>query len=652
MKELKYLQLLSQHYPTALAASAEIINLNAICRLPKGTEYFFSDLHGEYDAFRYLLASASGIIRDKIDTLFSQTVAQRDRETLSMLIYDPEETLPRLRQEMEGEEYEKWSRVAIYQLVEVCKAVSSKYTRSKVRKKIPANFSYIIDELLHADGDDNKERYYEEITHSIVSTGTSDAFIEQFCGLIKECAVDKLHILGDIFDRGPHADLILEELCRFHEVDVQWGNHDIAWMGAFAGNQVCVASVLRRAVSYNNFDLLEDGYGINLRSLSMFASQVYGEDPCERFRPHQLDENIYDPVDMDLAAKMHKAMAIIEFKLECQLLKRHPAYGMEGRILLPCMDLEAGVIRMGGKSYPLLDRFFPTIDPKDPTALTDGERELIDQLTASVRHSTLLRKHIQFLLRQGSMYKIVNNNLLYHGCIPMGEDGQFKTVELDGKALSGKAYLDAIDAKVRAVFYGGEDPDRQDGVDYFWYLWTGPKSPLFGKSKGAAFERYFIAETETHTEIYDPYYTQVKERKTCEKILREFGLRDEGPTRPHIVNGHVPVKEREGESPIRGDGLLFVIDGGISKAYQRQTGFGGYTLIYNSHHLALAQHRPYRQIREDPRGSAPKVRVVENVSRRILVGDTDIGRELLERIGSLQDLLKAYREGAIQEQRG
>ena len=648
MTGLDYLQLLSRSYPTALAASTEIINLNAICRLPKGTEYFFSDLHGEYDAFNYLLSSASGILREKIDYLFARSVALREREELAVLICTPAETLSRLRSEMDQDEYDNWCNITIYRLVQVCTAVSAKYTRSKVRKKIPKDFSYIIDELLHADADDSKERYYEEIIRSIVATGTSDAFIVQFCDLIRECAVDGLHILGDIFDRGPHADRILEELRRFHDVDIQWGNHDIAWMGAAAGSQVCVASVLRRCFSYNNFDQLEDGYGFNLRPLSMFAAEVYGDDPCERFAPHILDENEYDPIDAGLASKMHKAMAVLEFKLEAQLLQRHPEYGMDDRILLPQVDFKNGTVMVDGKSYEMLDTRFPTVDPADPTALTTGEEQLMEQLTASFQHNTLLRKHIRFLLSRGGMYKVVNGNLLYHGCIPMREDGSFDEVPVDGKALSGKAYLDALDAKVRSAFYTKRGtPEHENAADYFWYLWAGPKSPLFGKSKLSTFERYFIADKATHVEVYNPYYLHVKNRSTCETILRQFGLE---PAHSHIVNGHVPVKEKEGESPIRGEGLLFVIDGGISKAYQRQTGFGGYTLIYNSHHLALAQHKPYAQIMENPRQSAPRVRIVENMPRRVLVADTDTGAQLRERIGHLEDLLAAYRAGTIKEQ--
>jgi len=647
MTDPNYLKLLSRSYPTALAASAEIIDLNAINCLPKGTEYFFSDLHGEHDAFGYLLSSASGVLRDKIEALFARSVSEREREELAVLIYSPADTLARFHAELGDEDYDNWCRIVIYRLIQVCKVVSSKYTRSKVRKKIPRDFADVIDELLHADEEENKEQYYSEIINSIVSTGTSDAFIAQFCVLIRDCAIDMLHIIGDIFDRGPHADRILEQLRHFHDVDIQWGNHDIAWIGAWAGDRACVASVLRRAVSYNNFDELEDGYGINLRPLSMFAAQVYADDPCERFAPHILDENVYDRVDKALAAKMHKAAAILEFKLEGQLLLRHPEYGMAGRVLLPKIDFTNYTVEIEGKRYPMLDTNFPTVDPADPLALSPAEEELMDQLAASFRHSSLLKKHMSFLLSRGGMYTIVNGNLLYHGCIPMTEDGQFDTVTLDGRQVSGRAYLDAIDAKVRTACYGEKGTkEHADAVDYFWYLWCGPKSPLFGKSKISTFERYFVADKATHKEIYNPYYALVQRRDICEMLLHEFGL---DPARSHIVNGHVPVKEKEGQSPIRGDGLLFVIDGGISKAYQKQTGFGGYTLIFNSHHLALAQHKPYAQVKADPRSSAPSVRIVEVMPKRIMVADTDKGKELSRRIAELQELLSAYREGSIKE---
>jgi fructose-1,6-bisphosphatase-3 len=646
MTDLHYLQLLARSYPNALAASVEITNLEAICCLPKGTEYFFSDLHGEYEAFRYLLASASGVIREKIKALFGRSVPVAEREELATLIYDPDGCLTKA--EADHLDFDEWCRVSIYRLVLVCRTVSSKYTRSKVRKKIPKSFSYIIDELLHADTEENKERYYEEIIDSIVATGMAKPFIGQFCALIRACCVDMLHIIGDIYDRGPRSDLILEELCHFHDVDIEWGNHDIPWIGAALGNPLCVASVLRRAMSYNNFDMLEEGYGINLRPLSMFAAQVYGNDPCEHFQPHLLDQNIYDPVNTTLAAQMHKAIAILEFKLEGQVLKRHPEYGMKSRILLPRINFEDWTVEVDGARYAMNDQNLPTVDPKDPLKLTDEEQGLMNQLVASFQYSHLLKKHLQFLMTHGSMYKIVNGNLLFHGCIPMKPDGSFEDVVVDGKPLHGRAYLDALNAKVHTAVYAPAGSKRRaDAQDYLWYLWCGPKSPLFGKSKASAFERYFVDDPATHVEIYDSYYALSEHRETCEMLLREFGL---NPKRAHIVNGHVPVKERIGQSPIRGDGLLFVIDGGISKAYQKQTGFGGYTLIYNSHHLALAKHKPYGRIRENLKDSAPEVRIVEVMPNRVLVGDTDTGAKLREQIDALEDLLTAYRAGSIQEQ--
>ena len=636
------ISLLAKEYPNAEAVSTEIINLHAICCLPKGTEYFFSDPHGEAEAFCYLLNTASGVIRDKIEGLFSRSVSLAQREELSRLITQPE---PILRRRAEDADFDDWCRISIYQLVQVCRQLASKYTRSKVRKMMPIRFSYILDELLHADTEENKEEYYAAIINSIVDTGIKVAFITELCALIRRCAVDRLHIIGDIFDRGPHADQIIEQLMTFPDVDIQWGNHDIHWMGAYLGNPVCVASVVRMGISYNNFDLLEDGYGINLRALSMFADEVYHDDPCAVFRPHLLDTNTYDPVDADLAAKMHKAIAIIQFKLEGQLYHKHPEYRMSGRSLLEQIDFSAGTLILDGKSYPLRDPLFPTVDPFNPLALTSAEQSLIDTLTLSFTHSKVLRRHFRFLFSHGGMYKIFNGNLLYHGCIPMQPDGSFDTVVLDGVPLSGRSYLDAIDRKLRTAFYGDrKDPARQDALDYIWYLWCGPRSPLFGKSKLSTFERYFIDAAALWEEVLDPYYTNIENRSTCEAILAEFGL---SPAHSHIVNGHVPV--RAGEHPRKGDGLLYIIDGGISKAYHGRTGIGGYTLIFNSHHLALAEHQPFEQIRQNPAASAPKVQVVELMPRRLRVADTDTGAALRGQIAELEELLTAYRNGQVPE---
>ncbi|MDL2214442.1 fructose-1,6-bisphosphatase [Clostridia bacterium OttesenSCG-928-O13] len=646
MIDRHYLELLAREYPTISAVSSEIINLAAICQLPKGTEYFFSDIHGEADAFSYLLGTASGVIGSKIEALFQNSLTESERLLLSELIYRPKHVLRhRCGQDDSGD----WCRVTIFHLVQVCKAVSGKYTRSKVRKKMPARFAYVMDELLHADTEENKEEYYTAIIDAIIGTGMAQEFIEELCNLVRRCSIDQLHIIGDIFDRGPHADLVMEELMRYGEVDVQWGNHDIQWMGAVAGNQACVAGVVRLAISYNNFDLLEDSYGINLRPLSAFAAKVYADDPCELFRPHLLDENIYDPIDEDLAAKMHKAIAIIQFKLEGQLIARHPEYGMNARAMLNCVDFEKGTLSLESGEYPMRDMLFPTVDAESPLALTEGEEELVRTLTRSFTHSPMLTRHIQFLYNNGGLYKIANGNLLYHGCIPMNENGGFRRVEFEGKALSGRAYLNAIETKIRDAYYAPEGtPQRADAGDFIWYLWCGKNSPIFGKSHLSTFERYFVADKKAHVEHSDPYYRHVNSRAACEKILREFGL---DPATSRIINGHVPVRLADGESPIKGDGLLFVIDGGISKAYQSKTGIGGYTLLSNSHYLALAEHRPFQEVRGHALGKGPKMQIVERFPRRVQVKDTDTGKRLQHSITELQELLRAYREGELRQQK-
>ncbi len=647
MTDPHYLKLLSKEYPTVKAATAEMINLQAILSLPKGTEYFFSDLHGEHQAFIHALKSASGMIRNKIDDLFEKSVSSQERTALAALIYDPERELPRIC----GSEpdYGEWCRITIYRLVEVMKAVSAKYTRSKVRKKVPEDFRYIIDELMYFDSDDNRSRYYGEIVGAIIGSGIAEQFITSLCAAIRQLSVDRLHIIGDIFDRGPHADAIMDELMKSHDVDIQWGNHDISWMGAVAGNWACIANVIRLGISYNNFDLLEDGYGINLRSLSVFASQMYADDPCELFTPHILDENKYDPVDIRLAAKMHKAIAMIQFKVEGQLIQRHPEYQMDDRILLNRIDFQKGTIQLGNTEYPLEDRVFPTVDPKDPLALTGEEENLMQTIAASFRHSDLLHRHIRFLYSNGSMYKITNSNLLYHGCIPMKENGEFETVTFDGKTYSGRSYLEYIDNQVRrACFAPSGSEEKHNARDFMWYLWCGPKSPLFGKSKMAAFEHYFIRERAVGKEKMNPYYSLVEHREICEKLLTEFGM---DPDCSHIINGHVPVRIKQGESPVKGEGKLFFIDGGMSKAYQSQTGIAGYTFIFNSHFMALAEHKPFQPCEEGdcPVENSPAVHVVETMKKRMRVADTDTGKELQDKIEELSALLKAYQEGLVKE---
>ncbi len=646
MRDEKYLRLLAKEYPTIKEACSEIINLNAICGLPKGTEYFFSDLHGEYEAFVHLLRSASGIIRIKIKETFDNTLSETEQNQLANLIYEPEKVLSQMKKN--GEHLDDWKKITIYRLVELCKVVSSKYTRSKVRKKMPQEFAYILDELLHVNySESNKKIYYSEIIHTILEIDAADDFIAQLCYLIQSLSVDSLHIIGDIFDRGPRPDIIMDEIINFHNVDIQWGNHDISWMGAAAGNEVLIANVVRLGISYNNFDGLEDGYGINLRALSMFAAHEYKDDPCDLFQPKILDENQYDLVDPNLAAKMHKAITIIQFKLAGQLIERHPEYNMDDRNVLKFIDYKKGTIRIDGIDYKLLDTYFPTINPENPLELTKGEEELMKTLVASFQHSETLHRHIRFLHSHGSSYKCVNSNLLFHGCIPMNEKGQFEELKVGNKKYSGKVLMEYLNEQVHNSYFLEEDSEeRKNAVDFMWYLWCGAISPMFGKSKLAAFEHYFVEEKEAHKEILNPYYSLSEQEEICNQIFKEFGL---DPDTSHIINGHVPVKIKDGEKPVKANGKLYVIDGGISKAYQSKTGIAGYTLIYNSKYLALAEHRNYMKL-EDMGGSyTPEVQVVEFMEKRVMVADTDIGKQLEEQMEDLKALVKAYQDGTLKE---
>ena len=642
MRDLAYLKLLSREYPNIRAAASDIINLQAICGLPKGTEYFFSDLHGEHEAFIYLLRSSSGIIREKIRETFGHIISEEDEVRLANLIYYPEKMINQIKQ---ANEYtEDWQKTAVYRLVQICREVSSKYTRSKVRKKMPKEFSGVIDELLYVDNtDDNKTEYYSELINTLIDVRVADSFIVVICSLIRSLTIDNLHILGDIFDRGPRPDIILEELMHFHDVDIQWGNHDVSWMGAATGNRACICNVLRMALGYNGFDVLEDGYGINLRPLSMFAERVYRDDPCTCFLPQILDKNIYDAVDPKLAAKMHKAIAVLQYKEEGQIIKRHPEYGMEERILLSAIRYDRGTVTIGGKEYPMRDMNFPTVDPADPLRLTDEEEELLHTLELSFRHNARLHEHVRFLYSNGSMYKCCNSNLLYHGCIPMTENREFDGLMVGGKMYRGKELMDFIDTQVKNAYFLPEDaPEKEACRDFMWYLWNGAKSPVFGKDKNRSFEHYFIEDPEVMRETMNPYYQLSEEEETCDMILKEFGLPTKGS---HIINGHMPVKIKSGETPIRAGGKLFIIDGGLSKAYQERTGIAGYTLIFNSHHLALAEHKPFDPERE----RTPKVYIVEKMQKRITVADTDEGKELAGRIEDLKELLKAYRSGLLKE---
>ena len=635
--EKKYLRILAKEYPTIESAASEIINLSAIRSLPKGTEYFFSDLHGEYQSFLHMLKSASGMIRNKIDVTLSKTVSVTDREQLAALIYNPESELKKLADA--GVLDDEWKKLTIYRLVLLCETVSAKYTRSKVRKCVPKDLQYILDELLNVTDDINKDFYYEVIINTILDTGIAESFIISMCILIRSLAIDKLHIIGDIFDRGPRADIIMDELLAMRDVDIQWGNHDISWMGAASQNRALMANVIRISMRYNCFDLLEDGYGFNLRSLATFASDVYKDDDCALFFPNILDHNIYDPVDAKLVSKMHKAITIIQLKLEGQLIKAHPEWEMNERNIFERVDFEKFTVTENGKEYALLDRNFPTVDKNDPLKLSEKEEELMRVIGNSFRHSEKLHNHIRFLFSHGSMYKICNGNLLFHGCIPMDENGEFAKVTINGKEYAGKALLDEIDRLVNSAYFRSDSFAR----DFMWYLWCGPKSPLYGKDKMSFFERLFIDDKALHEEHFNSYYSFSEKTEICEMIIEHFGL---DKRKGHIINGHVPVKIKDGESPIKADGKLFVIDGGISKAYQKTTGIAGYTLIYDSHSLRIAEHRPFVQGESE---HTPTVRVVELMEERVRIADTDKGKEITDRIQDLRELLKAYRNGYIKE---
>ena len=639
--DLKYLRLLADEFPNIDRAASEIVNLSAIRSLPKGTEYFFSDMHGEYEAFLHMLKSASGVIRHKIDLTLGKTVSSAEREALATLIYYPEKEFKRLSKQ--GSISDEWRRLTIYRLILVCETVSAKYTRSRVRKRIPEDMVYILDELLNVTDDVNKEYYYDEIISTILDTGIADRFIRSICRLIRALTIDSLHIIGDIYDRGPRADIIMDELMKMHDTDIQWGNHDISWMGAASGCHALIANVIRISMRYNNFDVLEDGYGLNLRALAVFAGEVYKDDDCTLFLPHTLDDNIYDPVDVKLVAKMHKAITVIQLKLEGQLIERHPEWGMADRDIFRRVDFAKGTVTINGREHPLLDPCFPTVDPSDPLRLTDGERELMSVLEASFRHSEKLGSHIHFLFSKGSMYKCINGNLLFHGCIPMNEDGSWQSAVIAGESYCGKALLDKLDELANKAYFMHSCEEKDYAVDYMWYLWSGPCSPLYGKDKMAFFERSYLEDKSLHEEKYNAYYRFSENAEVCERILDMFGL---DPKKGHIVNGHVPVKIKNGESPVKAGGKLFVIDGGISKAYQSATGIAGYTLIYDSHSLNLAEHKPFIAGESE---HTPTIHLVEKLERRANISDTDKGAELLEQINDLRELLNAYRSGAIKE---
>lgn len=652
-EELRYLRLLAKQYPTVQAASTEIINLQAILNLPKGTEHFISDVHGEYEAFLHILNSCSGVIREKVDDLFAASLSQADRSALCTLIYYPEEKLEQLHRRTEDGDMEEWYRITLNRLIELCRWVTSKYTRSKVRKALPRDYAYIIDELLHTHYEEaDKRGYYENIIRTIIDLGQADRFIEAMAAVIKRMAVDHMHLVGDIFDRGPRADIILDSLMQCHSVDIQWGNHDILWMGAASGSRTLVATVLANSIHYNNLEVIETGYGISLRPLSVFANEVYQSCDVHRFAVKLTgpDADQYSEKDKLLSARMHKAITVILFKLEGQKLLRHPEYDMEDRLLLDKIDYENRCITIGGVTWPLEDVDFPTVDPKDPYALTPEENAVIDQLTASFRRSEKLQRHIRFLYSKGSAYKVFNGNLLFHGCIPMTEDGQLLTFHLGGKPRKGKEFFDYVDTAARQAYYNEPGtPERQDGMDFLWFLWAGRNSPIFGRNRMTTFERRLIKDEAAWTEPKNAYYTYYNDPAVCDTLLKEFGL--EGP-HCHIINGHIPVKSKKGESPIKGGGKLLVIDGGFCKAYQPTTGIAGYTLIYNSGVMRIVSHQPFcghKLAVEQDMDIASSSQVFERMETRVKIAETDIGRTLQSQADDLRRLVEAYQSGAVPE---
>ena len=650
MTDIKYLSRLAKEFPNQRAAKAELVNLRAILALPKGTEYFLSDIHGEYEAFRHMLKSGSGTIKRRIDERFDKLLSDKERDELAALIYDAPHEILRKKAALSGGDFDSWCHTSIYRLVEIMKVVSSKYSRSRVRRRLPRFMGYAIDELLHAGDEENRMNYYSEIINSIIEIGSGEEFIVALAETIWRLAIDQLHIIGDIFDRGSHPDRIMDFLMEFHDVDFQWGNHDVVWMGAATGSWACITNLLRMNISYNNFDMLEVGYGINLRPLAMFAEKVYGDDPCKAFWPHILDKNIYDAIDDQLAARMHKAIAIMQFKIEGQRIMAHPEYHLEKRLLLDKIDFEKGTVNVEGVEYPLKDTNLPTVDPKDPYAFTAEEEEVMNALEASIINSEKFQAHIKFLYSHGALYAVHNGNLLYHGCIPIDENGEFKEVEVNGAKLKGKRLMDYLDDQVRKAYFS---PDKSEEIglsgDLMWFLWLGGDSPLFGKEKMTTFERLFIEDKATHKEPTRPYYKHINERWLAEKILEEFDL---DPNTARILNGHVPVKIKNGESPIKGGGLIYVIDGGISKAYQKTTGIAGYTLIYNSRGMMLAEHKPYKPLNPDgtQEFTSPNMTIVYTLPERKSIIDTDSGKALAEQVQDLQELIRAFKEGLIKEE--
>lgn len=646
-EEIKYLSLLSQKFPNIQAVCTEIINLEAILNLPKGTEHFLTDIHGEYDTFSHILRNASGVVRRKIDQVFGHTISEKSKKLLATLIYYPDEKLDIVKKEIKPEDLENWYSVILRRLIDVARAAADKYTRSKVRKAMPPDYAYIIDELMN-ENPSKKEEYYDSIISTIIEIDRASHFIIEISKFIQRLLIDRLHIIGDIFDRGPYPEKVMDTLIDHHSVDIQWGNHDILWIGAAAGIKSCISTVVRISARYDNLDTLEDAYGINLLPLATFAMKFYGNDPCECFTPKINSAQSYDSLNINLVSQMHKAIAVIEFKLEGQIIQRNPDFNMESRLLLNKIDYEKGTITINGIVYELKDKSFPTIDIHDPFSLCPEEEELMEKLRFSFLNSQRLQRHIKFFFSNGSMYLVYNSNILFHSCLPLNDDGSFKSFIIEGEECHGKLLCDKFEKITRRAYLNRWQHDRcQKDLDYVWYMWCGPRSPLFGKDQMTTFERYFIEDETTHKEHLDPYYIYRDDTKVCDMILEEFGL---DPANSHIINGHVPVKVKKGESPIKADGKLLVIDGGMSKPYQKVTGIAGYTLMYDSYSLILVEHHPFvspqMAIEQELDIMSTRSLVTRQLSR-IKVGDTDIGAELKSQVKDLKMLLNAYLTGII-----
>lgn len=643
-----YLELLAQQYPTIKAATNEIINLTARMQLPKGTEHFVSDIHGEYEAFHHVLKNGSGSIKRRIDELFVYEMTEQEKCNLETLIYYPEQKLPPLLAATDNPA--AWLRITLFRLIKLCRSLASKYTRAYVRAALPEDFALIIEELLHEqEGTNNKQDYYLSIIDTIIALDQADDFIEALSDLIQHLAIAHLHVIGDVYDRGPGAHIIMDTLMAYHHIDIQWGNHDIVWMGAAAGSAACMANVLRTALRYANMETLQNGYAISLLPLATFAMNAYKDDPCTIFYPRTSDDEEYTENELQMMAKMQKAIAIIQFKLEAQIIQRRPHYNMQDRLLLDKINFENGTICLNGQDYALRDTLFPTVDPANPYQLTPEEKSTVQKLQQTFAISENLQQHVRFLFSKGSMYLVYNGNLLYHGCIALEDDGSFMTTTVDGKVYKGREFMDRLDRLARRGYFSKEPEEKLYGQDILWYLWTGAKSPIFGKNKMATFERYFIADKTTHQEKKNPYYALRDDEKTAVTILKEFGL---DPNTAHIVNGHVPVQVKKGESPIKAGGKLLVIDGGFAKAYQDITGIAGYSLIYNSYGLLLASHASFESAQkaiEENADMQTHTEILERDQVRIRIKDTDEGRGIQSKIDNLQDLLKAYRAGLIKE---